>query len=209
MQVAVKNNSLNQTADLIGTAYTGAIVAGLISCVPWQISAADRATLQISLEFGSGNVRIKFAFSETRVCFSQLELPRGAMAVQSIIESRALIHGLIFFVLGIMPTQTDPPFFFREVLEATAMGLLFDWEDRPTPLIRKRSFSFDAIDLSLIEQYMYAIATTTATATSPGFVALDWTPVTPPDAKEIDALLKEAAEEECEVESNYRRRLDI
>lgn len=193
MQVAVRNNSLDQTIALIGTAYTGAIVACLISVIPIGITRAEKTTLQISVEFGDLNVRIKFAFSDSRACFSQFQLPRGVKGVQSIIESRALIHGLILFVLGIMPTQTVPPFLFAEVLEATALGLLFDWEERSNPLIRKRSFALDAIDFSLMEQYILAAATA----------------VTPSDAKKIDALLKEVAEEEPEVESPYRRKLEI
>lgn len=192
MQVAVRNNSLDQTIALIGTAYTGAIVACLISVIPIGITRAEKTTLQISVEFGDLNVRIKFAFSDSRACFSQFQLPRGVKGVQSIIESRALIHGLILFVLGIMPTQTDPPFFFKEVLEATALGSLFDWEDRPTPSVIKRrvAFALDAIDPSLMEQYISALATATA--------------VTPPDA-----ILKEVSEEEPEVESPYRRKLEI
>lgn len=132
MQVAVKNNSLAQCAALVGAPDTSAMISSLIYYLPFNLVSGNlRDDLLISVTYGNGMVMIETRLPDALGYFTTIQLPSRSAKFQTLLESRAIILGLVFLVLNIMPTQTEPPFMFKEVREATSLGSLFNWEEKP------------------------------------------------------------------------------
>lgn len=148
MKVAIRNNALRESVQVMGASETGSLLSYLVRMIPNIVLYQKKEDLLVGVYYTKGACQITIGAYGVDSWMFNMDMARAMDRYQDIVASRCLIEGLIYTVLGCFPTE----------INAGPVAGLFEWEDRPDPAIIFDSYynppTFTFNNLALAEQYL-------------------------------------------------------